>query len=195
MFSPLDRRAGELWSSTGDLIYQPEATPWFRLFNGHDIERWMLKTLLASFHGPYRKQSTGSELQLPAPTRELAEKTVDVSLWSGNAGLYVDSVPVVGEQAAFGLGSNIYRGDTIVAVEFHMFGVRMIFLPCSVDDTTAIVPASAHHRPDGVAFRTDRQRKVVAFSWNHHRTAGGQERFIELRIGPPLPPHGMAKGE
>jgi hypothetical protein len=180
MFSPLDAAAEQLWSAMRDLAYDPLSYPWSRLLNGHDIERWMLKTLLTSFHGPYGTQSTGETLRLPAPTTELSEKILDISKWDNNSGVYIDSVPLAREQKPFAF-TCVYRDSLIVAAEFHMFGIRMIFLPCSVDDPT-VITASARHRPDGLAFRIGNHTKFIAFSWNHRRRPSGTEDWVRLDL-------------
>jgi hypothetical protein len=181
MFSPLDAGAEQLWSAVRDLMYDPLSCPRFLLLNGHDIERWMLKTILAIFHGPYGIQSTGQTLRLPASISELAEKLLDVSRWDNNSGVYIDATPLAGEQKPFGFGC-VNRDNMIVAAEFHVFGIRMIFLPCPVDNPAVIIPATARHRPDGLAFRIIKHRKLVGFSWNHHRRPGGTEDWIELGL-------------
>ena len=183
MFSPLDARAEELWSAMRDLIFNPTSCPWFRLFNGHDVERWMLKTLLSTFFAVYETQSTGKKLRLPAPVKELSEKTLDILKWTSNSGLYFDSIPIEGTQRplAFGTGTH---DNMIITAEFHMFGVRAILLPCPIDDPAVVVPPSARHRPDGIVFRVEGQRKFIAFSWNHHRRPSGPEDWIQLTLDP-----------
>jgi hypothetical protein len=184
MLGPLDAVAGELWLATRNLLdinISPSACPRVRLFNGHDIERWMLKVVLSSFFGGYETQSNGSKLRLPVPMGELADKLIDVPLWSNNSGLYIDTVIDHTSPFAF---RTINRDDIILGAEFYMFGVRMFFLPCPVDDPKVIVPASARHRPDGFAFRVGNAVKFIAFSWDHARAAFGEDTWIEVARGP-----------
>ena len=126
---------------------------------------------------------------------ELAAKLIDISLWNNNSGVYIDTT--IDHHASFAFRT-LNREDTIVAAEFYMFGVRMIFLPCPVDDPTVIVPASARHRPDGFAFRIGSDVKFIAFSWNHHCSPGGSETWIQLARGPlgrTEPPPVMHRGQ
>lgn len=183
MFSPLDAQAGQLWSAMRDLIdvdIDPRTTPRFRLFSGHDIERWMLKTILSTFHAGYKRQNDGALLRLPVPVTELARKFLDVSLWNDNSGLYIDTK--VERTNSFLFHSWNASDGMIVAAEFYMFGVRMIFLPWPVDDVTVIVPTSARHRPDGIAFRVGEETKFIGLSWNDK--SGPDQDWIQLTRGP-----------
>jgi hypothetical protein len=164
--SGLDATAGQFFSALKLAISNELAPAVSILVSGHDIERWMLKTLFALAHG-----------KLLARDRQLLRKRFyegidEVKLltnpiaWPAGTGLY--SMQYVGQVITAKNQLDIApiaasASDTLIGLRFSIFGVAFDFLADLLPSTT--FGTNALYRPEGLTFRHGPLVNEVLISW------------------------------
>jgi hypothetical protein len=165
--SPLDAAAGQFFAAIKSASSNESAPPLSMLVSGHDIERWMLKTLFALAHGkilaregrllPKRFYGSIDEVQLlTSPTA-----------WPVNSGLY--STQFVGQlitqKNQLDIAPITMPGsDELIGLRFSILGLSFDFLadlPQNIESGGTLVL----HRPGRLIFRHGSIVNEVLISW------------------------------
>ena len=165
--SPLDAAAGRFFTAIKSASSNELAPPRLMLVSGHDIERWMLKTLFALAHGKILaregrllpKEFYGSIDEVRLLTNPTA--------WPARSGLY--SMQLVGElitqKNQLDVAPITMPGiDELIGLRFSILGLSFDFLadwPRNIDSGSK----PALHRPGRLTFRHGSIVNEVLVSW------------------------------
>ncbi|MDO8324275.1 MAG: hypothetical protein Q7T23_15200 [Phenylobacterium sp.] len=133
--SPLDQVGGKFFAAmkAGFLNEENVAQHW--LFSGHDIERWMLKTLAAMANSE-SLQMSGERLSAKFhPTINLPDQIQDVGSWKPKVGLYCNHV--VGDRIEninnISMWPLTNEGMEIIGIAMKIQGLELTLLAGDVD--------------------------------------------------------------
>jgi hypothetical protein len=165
--SPLDTAAGQFFAAIKSAASNESAPPISILVSGHDIERWMLKTLFALAHGkilaregqllPKRFYEGIDEVQL----------LTNISSWPAMSGLH--SMQFVGQIIAHQNELNIAPlavsgRDELIGLRFSILGLEFDFLADSLPNIN-FGGGNALYRPGRLTFRNGPIVNEVLISW------------------------------
>jgi hypothetical protein len=165
--SPLDMAAGQFFASIKSASSNESTQPISILVSGHDIERWMLKTLFALAHG-----------KILARERQLLPKCfyqgIDEShlltnptAWPARAGLY--SMRYVGQVIT--ARNQLDMSPIAVSASDALIGLRFSILGLAFDFLADLLPnieyagTNALYRPERLTFRNGPIVNEVLISW------------------------------
>lgn len=148
----------------------PERREWW-LFNGHDIERWLLKVLCGTASaGNLRFQ--GQRLSKTKPPSEILDLLYGKTWFSGGTGLYLANGlnDEIRDQNNFSFApwmdetGQIIRGCIFMA---RGFGLLLALMPPDRTQNPPIDRSRATHRPEGIVFRcSDPPREAaIVIGW------------------------------
>lgn len=169
--SPLDDAAKHFFS-TLSASFDEDAVQVRSIVSGHDLERWLLKTLRAfavsGNLGVGRERLPG---QLSIDTR-FVEMLDDPLSWPDGAGLYCVMKPgdVATNNARFRL-----RPHSNAQGEVAMIAVEMMGLVCvlTLDPPDNIKPEDGVYRPSELIIRHPRVTHFCLLSWDDRVRSGG----------------------
>lgn len=152
--SPLDKVAGELFSTLDAIDKNLPSVPLLSQFDGPNIERWFLKVLCGiSASGGFNAESPSDQWKA----------LLTGEPWPEHWGLYVGTS---GQQEIFSRDFLIEtkvnpKTNAILAALFRFAGVTFYLLFGKPDDPNAF----GFHRPRGFIFRHGEEEHRVEFLW------------------------------
>jgi hypothetical protein len=168
--SPLDSAARHFFSSLST-CFDAETEQVRSILSGHDIERWLLKTLRAfavSGNLARGRQRLPSRFATEARFVEMLD---DALSWPDGAGLYCTMRP--GDLAAnhprFRLQPLSNERDEIVGVAVDMMGLVFVL---RLDPPDNLRPGEAMYRPSEIVIRFPRVTHFVVLSWEANVRSG-----------------------
>jgi hypothetical protein len=164
--SPLDEAAKDFFAAIQSAALN-KSGPTSILVSGHDIERWMLKTLFASAHGnllarhgqvlPKRFYEGIDEAQLLTNPNAWPERA---GLYSThfygqlvNARNYLDVAPIA-----------VTASDELIGLRFTILGLTFDFMADLLPNTS--IGTNVLYRPGRLTFRQGSLINEVLISWN-----------------------------
>lgn len=172
--SPLDEAATQLFRFI-ECAYSNKSQPGFRgLVSGHDVERWLLKTLMA-FMTSKSLMKNGLPLDAPLhPAIDVVTLLNHPLKWPSASGLYIAGK--VGDRlqqtSRFGLAPlTVEKTGELVGMNVEILGMIVTFIATSPSLFTNI-PLSASHRPGKIALQIGEIRNEIKFSWEDSRNHG-----------------------
>ena len=157
----------------------------FYLFHGEDIERWMLKTMLAAYFGRLTNIVPG-KFELPEHALQLFSSYLPQPY-----GLHVHIQPRPGESVrATNISRNaslalLTEGQTLVGIDFSLGGLELRYLLAGSELAVASNTTSLTWRPNCVCLYEAQEVYAIAFVWSE-----GSQNTIWLSRGSataPLP--------
>jgi hypothetical protein len=191
--SPIDIQAARLFhavqSIEAALSRQEISQQSLFLFEGFDIERWLLKTLLAVYHSRVTNVVPG-KFCLPDYASRLF-----YSQLSPPYGLYFPAVGSSGDQAQMTIAREVSVGliterELVVGIDIKLSGLRMKYLMAG--DSKELGRFSAQHvfRPKTLSFFEGSEVYCVGIAW----TAGSNSNIWIARGDPKaIPPEDIWK--
>jgi hypothetical protein len=176
MLSPLDAEAAKFFRAMEECDLHRSGEAKLFLFSGHDIERWLLKTL-AGF-GSTRNFANKGE-RLPGsfhPLISISCMLQDVSSWPATAGLYYTQK----------LGEPLLRGDhfwmaplstpseELAGMLVSIQGFEFTFLAVPTQANPELARKSGVYRPQRMVFKMPEVTNVIELPWED----GKQHREI-----------------
>jgi hypothetical protein len=169
--SDLDSTAANFFRAFEECDLHRSGEPKRFLFSGHDIERWLLKTL-AGFAASQNLANKGEKLPGTFhPLVSVSRMLEDVTTWPPTAGLYFTQK----------LGQEFLRGDhfwmaplsneasDLAGVIVSIQGFQFTFLAMPTQASPEVVKKSAVYRPQQIVFNMPQTRNVIELSWNERR--------------------------
>jgi hypothetical protein len=169
--SPLDSAARHYFSSLFN-CFNEEAKQIRSIVSGHDIERWLLKTLRA--FAVSRNLARG-RLRLPgefATEARFVEMLDDPLSWPDGAGLYCTMGPgdVTTNHARFRLQPLSNDRDEIAGVTVDMMGLVFVL---RLEPPEDFRPEDAMYRPSEIVIRFPKVTHFIVLSWDASVRSGG----------------------
>jgi len=161
--SPLDSAARHFFSSLTD-CFDEDAKQIRSIVSGHDIERWLLKTLRAfAVSGNLARGRQRLSGQFATGAR-FVEMLDDALSWPDGAGLYCTMRPgdVTTNHARFRLQPLSNERDEIADVTVDMMGLVFVL---RMDPPESARPEDAMYRPSEIVIRFPRVTHFVVLSW------------------------------
>jgi hypothetical protein len=198
--SSLDAAAGQFFAAIKDVDLHRGGPGKDFLFSGHDVERWMLKTLANIIAS--KTASRGGERLLGAlhPRVSVAEMLEHPKNWASGTGLYF----------AQRLGEQLFRDDhfwlepisirepaEFCGMKVSVQGLEFLFLAVSPDT----VDARDLYRPGRMAFIHQQTRNIIELSWVDMLAHGPIELTFTgtagdfIASGKPMPPNTIRRPE
>lgn len=147
------------------------------LFNGHDIERWMLKTIC----GVIASGSTTNIPKTARPPREYLESLFEGEKFPATWGLYLLTDP--GERKASGGLSlaTLSDGRIVKGLMINIFAFTIILALHAVSERSGLLAHSVN-RPDSLHFRHEESQKesTILLGWE----MAGDGGTVEIVTGP-----------
>jgi hypothetical protein len=165
--SPLDQEATRFFRS---LKIASDTSLWGEknlfLFNGNDIERWMLKTLYGCLYAKVLQANPREKIRIVDFTSDHLDLLFDKRDWQERQGLFVRTEVGydVTHRNLISCGPVINNAkSTIHGMLFNMRGHNLLLstAPINVED--------AIYRPKQIVFEKDANQKIIKFSWNDAR--------------------------
>jgi len=173
--SPLDASAARFFDAIVKCDLERSSAPRRFLFSGHDIERWMLKTL-AGLAASKNLSSDGTPLPGDFHHKiDLVALLQDPSAWKHPIGLFFTQT--LGEQFLrgdhFGIAP-ISKMDTkeIVGMTVDLLGMRFSLLLAPLDAFEKSPLAAAVYRPARLAFKHKQLDHNIELSWSDNHRHG-----------------------
>jgi hypothetical protein len=161
--SPLDSAARHFFSSLAD-CFDEEVKQIRSIVSGHDIERWLLKTLRAlAVSGNLARGRQRLPGQFTTEAR-FVEMLDDALSWPDGAGLYCTMRPgdVTTNHPRFRLQPLSNERDKIAGVTVDMMGLVFVL---RLDPPESAKPADAMYRPSEIVIRFPKVTHFVMLSW------------------------------
>ena len=165
--SPLDATAAKFFAALEDCDLHREGESRRYLFNGHDIERWLLKTL-AGFSASTGLRSNGERLSGSFhPAVSVAQMLEDSSVWPATSGLYFTQK----------LGKTFSRGDhfrfaplsneagELAGLLVSIQGFQFSCLAVPTQATPELAKKNGVYRPERIVFRMPKVTNMIELSW------------------------------
>lgn len=172
--SPLDDAASQLFRFM-ESAFSNSSQPCFQgLVSGHDVERWLLKTLMA-FLVSKSLMRNGSPLNAPLhPSIDVVSLLSDPSKWASGSGLYIAGK--VGDRlqksSRFGLAPlTVEKTGELVGMNVEILGMIVTFIAVSPTAFTN-VPLSGSHRPGKIAVQIAGVQNEIELCWEDGRDHG-----------------------
>jgi len=171
-FSPLDQEAGRLlraYQAIDKSLVTAEDNPQkVHLFNGNDIERWLLKTLLSSFYG----RISNIDRHTHHLNKDLIRLFYTVD-WPVPFGMYIrfkghDDGPL---EMPFELNSEISlvtSGRQVVGLNFVMMGIHFLLIIGGDPIAARDYVKNFEYRPSFLNFFSGDVVRTIGFLWHNH---------------------------
>lgn len=167
LLSPLDAAAGAFFNAL-KLSDLGRSSPSRRyLFSGHDIERWLLKTLANMVASKNIARDGDRITSVFHPRADVATLLTNVNSWPRAAGMYFigKKEEIIFRDDHFWLEPLTIREPAeVVGMKASMQGLEFCFLIVPPDAGTAVV--SGNFRPKSASFVHQDVRNCIEFSWD-----------------------------
>jgi hypothetical protein len=165
--SPLDEAASSLFTLIESAFVTEQIPSVLGLVSGHDVERWLLKTLAALSHS---KSLMTNRQKISAPlhsTIDIPELLGDPLKWQKGAGLYLTGE--VGNRMSTNSALSIApltvnESGELVGLLGQILGINFAFL-ATPPQLFSDVPYRAHWRPSKLIFDNRTARNEIQFCW------------------------------
>ena len=183
---PLDTQAGRLFravqSAEGTLASGVAPHQRLYLFEGFDIERWLLKTLLAAYHARVSNVGPGTHM-LPDYTMRLFESQLAPPF-----GLYVPARTSDGEQSKMTIVREaslhlITEGNLVAGIAVSLSGLELKLMIAGQADALQGFRSQHVFRPKFFNFYQGGEVVSIATAWTQ-----GSNRIVWLSRGDPSAP-------
>jgi hypothetical protein len=168
---PLDSEAGRLLRSILDIdksLVTSELNPQkAHYFSGHDIERWLLKTMIACFHGRISKVTKDTHI-LEA---ELIKRLDDLD-WPDLHGFYVKTTEN-GELLEMPLESRVEislvtKHNMVSGINFTIAGLQLMLIVSGSSTEIEAFTQDFSYRPSQLVFYKGNKVRVMGFQWTNY---------------------------
>ena len=181
--SALDTAAGQFFDAIKSAASNESAPRISILVSGHDIERWMLKTLFAVAHGKILARDRQLLPRKFYSGIDEAQLLTNPAAWPARSGMYsLNQVgDIVTRKNQLDVSPLTMPGsDELIGLRFSIQGLAFEFLADMPSNIRTPMPLAVH-RPGRLVFRHQSLVNEVIMSW---RMAGLTRTWIVISWGP-----------